>query len=110
MILTTTDYVPGKTVTEILGVVRGNTIRARHMGDDLKAVFRNMIGGEIYEYTKLLAEARDQAIDRMVENANELGADAVINIDFATSEMMGMAAELMVYGTAVRLGNAPRQP
>jgi uncharacterized protein YbjQ (UPF0145 family) len=101
MIIVTTDGVPGKTVKQVLGLVRGNTIRARHIGQDLKAVFRNIIGGEIIEYTKLLSESREQSIDRMVANAEALGANAILGMRFTTSEIMGGAAELLAYGTAV---------
>jgi len=101
MIIVTTDGVPGKTVKQVLGLVRGNTIRARHVGQDLKAAFRNLIGGEVVEYTKLLAESREQAIDRMVANAEELGANAILGMRFTTSEIMSGAAELLAYGTAV---------
>jgi uncharacterized protein YbjQ (UPF0145 family) len=103
MIIVTTDGVPGKTVKLVLGLVRGNTIRARHVGQDLKAAFRNLIGGEVVEYTKLLAESREQAIDRMVANAEELGANAILGMRFTTSEIMSGAAELLAYGTAVAI-------
>jgi uncharacterized protein YbjQ (UPF0145 family) len=103
MIIVTTDGVPGKTVKQVLGLVRGNTIRARHVGQDLKAAFRNLIGGEVVEYTKLLAESREQAIDRMVANAEELGANAILGMRFTTSEIMSGAAELLAYGTAVAI-------
>jgi len=103
MIVVTTDGVPGRTVKEVLGLVRGNTIRARHIGQDLKALFRNLIGGEVVEYTKLLAESREQSIDRMVANAEALGANAILGMRFTTSEIMGGAAELLAYGTAVIL-------
>lgn len=101
MIITTTETIAGKTIVETLGVVRGNTIRARHIGKDIKAAFRHMIGGEITEYTKLLAESREQALDRMAQNAEEMGANAVVQLRFATSTLMGGAAELLAYGTAV---------
>ena len=101
MILVTTPTVPGKTIKETLGLVRGNTIRARHVGQDIKAAFRNLIGGEVVEYTKLMAESREQAIDRMVAAARELNADAVVSLRFTTSMIMGGAAELLAYGTAV---------
>ncbi|HUU09597.1 MAG TPA: YbjQ family protein [Phycisphaerae bacterium] len=101
MIVVTTDTVPGKTITQVCGLVRGNTIRARHVGQDIKAAFRNLIGGEVLEYTKLLAESREQAIDRMVAAAQELGANAILAMRFTTSEIMGGAAELLAYGTAV---------
>lgn len=106
MIVTTTETVPGKRIVRALGIVRGNTVRARHLGKDIVAVFKNIIGGEIEEYTKLLAESRDQAIDRMIANAADLGADAVINIRFSTSYIMANAAEIMVFGTAVVLEDA----
>lgn len=103
MILATTDAIAGKRVVRTLGLVRGNTIRARHIGRDILAALRNVVGGEISEYTKLLAEAREQALDRLVEEAEALGADAVIGLRFQTTEMMQAAAELLVYGTAVQL-------
>ncbi len=103
MIVTTTETVAGKTIKQTLGVVRGNTIRARHLGKDIKAAFRHMIGGEITEYTKLLAESREQALDRMVDGAEGMGANAVVGLRFATSTIMGGAAELLAYGTAVVL-------
>lgn len=103
MIVTTTGDIHGRRVTRTLGMVRGNTIRARFIGRDIMAVFRAMAGGEIGEYTKMLAEAREQAIDRMVEEAEALGADAVIMTRFQTSMIMSGAAEIMCYGTAVNL-------
>ena len=103
MILVTTETVPGKTIKETLGLVRGNTIRARHVGQDIKAAFRNLIGGEVVEYTKLMAESREQALDRMVAAAQELNADAILSMRFSTSMIMGGAAELLAYGTAVTL-------
>jgi uncharacterized protein YbjQ (UPF0145 family) len=103
MILSTTDEIAGKEVTEVLGLVRGNTIRCRHIGKDIMAGFKNIVGGEITDYTKMLAESREQSLDRMVENAKSLGADAIIGIRFTTSSVMQGAAELLVYGTAVRL-------
>ena len=101
MIIVTTDEIPGKTITKTLGLVRGNTIRARHVGKDIKAGFRNIVGGEISEYTKLLGEAREQAIDRMVEEAKELGANGIVAVRFTTSVVMSGAAELLAYGSAV---------
>ncbi|MCK4374449.1 MAG: YbjQ family protein, partial [Candidatus Brocadiae bacterium] len=86
MIIATTETVAGRTIKQTLGVVRGNTIRARHIGKDIKAAFRHMIGGEITEYTKLMGESREQALDRMVQNAEQLGANAVVSLRFATSE------------------------
>ncbi len=103
MIVSTTATVEGKRVARTLGLVRGNTIRARHVGRDVVAVFRNVVGGEIGEYTKLFAEAREQALDRMVEEAAQLGANAVVEVRFSTSMVMNAAAELLAYGTAVVL-------
>jgi len=103
MIVVTTPDVPGMKVVETMGLVRGNTIRSRHVGRDIMAALRNLAGGEIREYTKMMAEAREQAIDRMVEEAEALGADAVVMVRFQTAEMMRGAAEMMCYGTAVRL-------
>ena len=90
-------------MTETLGLVRGNTIRARHLGKDVMAVLRNIAGGEVKEYTKMLAESREQAIDRMVEEAQALGADAILGVRFQTSMVMSGAAEMLCYGTAVLL-------
>ena len=101
MILVTTDFVPGKTIKKNLGLVRGNTIRARHVGRDIMAFFRNVVGGEIRDYTKMMAESREQALDRMVEEAESLGANAVINLRFTTSMIMQSASEILAYGTAV---------
>ncbi len=103
MIVVTTPDIPGRRISKVLGLVRGNTIRARHIGRDIQAVFRNIAGGEVHEYTKMLAEAREQAIDRMVEDAEALDADAVIAIRFETCEVMKGAAEMLCYGTAVTL-------
>ncbi len=103
MIVSTCETVPGREVTEILGVVRGNTVRARNIGRDIVAGLRNMVGGEITEYTKLMAESREQSIDRMMEEAAALGADAIIGLRFTTSMVMSQAAEILAYGTAVRL-------
>ena len=103
MIVVTTSHVPGTRVAEILGLVRGNTIRARHLGRDVLAAFRNVAGGEVREYTKMMAEAREQALDRMVEEAQLLGADGILAVRFQTSMLMRGAAEMLCYGTAVRL-------
>ncbi len=103
MILTTLNNVPGREIKETLGLVRGNTIRAKHIGKDILAGLRNLVGGEIKEYTEALSEAREVAIRRMIEEAEKLGADAILNIRFTTSQIMGGAAELLVYGTAVKL-------
>ena len=99
----TTPTIPGRTVRRTLGLVRGNTIRARHIGKDILAGLRHLVGGELGEYTKLLAEAREQAIDRMLAEAEQLGANAVLSFRFTTSVIMGGAAELLAYGTAVEL-------
>ena len=101
MIVVTTPGIPGRRITRTLGLVRGNTIRARHVGRDIMAIFRNIAGGEVYEYTKMLAEAREQAIDRMLEEAGTLSADAVVAVRFQTSMIMAGAAEMLCYGTAV---------
>jgi len=101
MLLSTTDTIAGKKIVKHLGLVRGNTIRARHLGRDILAVLRNIVGGEITDYTKMMAESREQAIDRMVEEAQKLGANAIIHIDFASSQIMQSASEILVYGTAV---------
>ena len=103
MIVVTANRVSGMRVVRTLGLVRGNTIRTRHIGKDIMAVFRNIVGGEVAEYTKLLGESREQALDRMVEEANELGANGIISLRFSTSMIMGAAAELLAYGTAVVL-------
>ena len=103
MIVATTSTVAGKRVVRTLGLVRGNTIRSRHIGRDILAFLRNVVGGEVSEYTKLMAEAREQAIDRMIEEAESLGADAILGVRFQTTEMMQAAAELLAYGTAVLL-------
>ena len=101
MILVTTHEIAGKRIVSTLGLVRGNTIRARHLGKDLMAVLRNVAGGEIHEYTKMLAEAREQAIDRLVEDAEALGANAVIGMRFQTSMIQTGDAEMLCYGTGV---------
>lgn len=101
MLLATTDTICGKTIVRHLGMVRGNTIRARHIGRDIMAKLRNIVGGEITDYTKLMGESREQAIDRMIEEAQDLGANAIVGIKFSTSEVMDSAAEILVYGTAV---------
>lgn len=101
VLITTSDDIPGREIERVIGLVRGNTIRARHIGQDIAAVMRAIVGGEIREYTKLLAESREQAIDRMVEQAVALGANAVVGTRFSTSMVMGGAAELLAYGTAV---------
>jgi len=101
MILTPAAGLVGYRITKTLGLVRGNTIRARHMGKDILAVFKNVVGGEIREYTKMMAEAREQSIDRMVAEAEGLGANAITDVRFSTSFMMGAASEILVFGNAV---------
>ena len=101
MIVVTTEKIPGKQVVKVLGMARGNTVRARAVGKDIMAMLRNVVGGEVTEYTKMIAESREQALDRMVENAKEMGANAVVNVRFGTSMVMRGAAEILAYGTAV---------
>jgi uncharacterized protein YbjQ (UPF0145 family) len=103
MIIVTAADVSGYRITETLGLVRGSSVRARHLGSDIAAHLRNITGGEVIEYTKMLAEAREQSIDRLVEEAQALDADAVVVLRFQTSEVMHGAAEMLCYGTAVRL-------
>lgn len=103
IIVVSSETVAGETISQHLGVVRGNTIRARHIGKDILAVFRNIVGGEINEYTKLIGESREQALDRMVDEAQQLGADAIVSVRFTTSMIAQGAAELLAYGTAVKL-------
>ena len=103
MILTTTAEVPGYAVGEVLGVVFGNTVRTKHLGKDVMAGLKSLVGGELEEYTEMLSDARTEAYNRMANAARDLGADAVVNIRFTTSQTMATAAELLAYGTAVKL-------
>jgi uncharacterized protein YbjQ (UPF0145 family) len=103
MLLTTQDRFEDREITQTLGLVRGNTIRARHLGKDILAAFRNVVGGEVIEYTKMMAEAREQALDRMAAKAQEAGADGIVGIRFTSATVMSGAAEIVVYGTAVKL-------
>ncbi len=103
MIVVTSSAVSGRKTAETLGLVRGATVRAHHVGVDLIAFMRNMVGGEVLEYTKMLGEAREQALDRMIEEARKMGANAVVDMRFATSDIASGAAEVLAYGTAVRL-------
>ena len=103
MLLTTQDNFFEYEIVETLGIVKGNTVRARHAGKDILAAFRNVVGGEIKEYTKLLAESREQSIDRMISSAKIMGADGIVCIRFTTSSIMQSAAEMFVFGTAVKL-------
>ncbi|MGJ8684082.1 MAG: YbjQ family protein [Nonlabens sp.] len=103
MIVSTIDFIPGQEVVAILGVARGSTVRARNVGSDIFAGLKNLVGGEIDEYTKLQAHSRDQAMQRMVDDARRLGADAVINVRLTSSMVMQGASEILAYGTAVKL-------
>ncbi len=102
MIITTTEAIPGREIKRVLGLVKGSTVRARHVGHDIIAGLKNIVGGEISEYTILMSEAREQALQRMIAEAEQLGADAVVGVRFTTSSVMQSAAELMAYGTAVK--------
>jgi uncharacterized protein YbjQ (UPF0145 family) len=102
-----TDFVPGHRITESLGLVRGSTIRAKHIGKDILAGLRTLVGGEIKEYTEMIMESRNEAVRRMQAQATKLGADSVINVRFVTSQVMAGAAELLAYGTAVKLEREP---
>ncbi|MCA8991531.1 MAG: YbjQ family protein [Planctomycetaceae bacterium] len=101
MLLTNTETIPGYRIKEVKGLVQGNTVRAKHIGRDIMAGFRNLIGGEVSGYTELLTESREQATERMIDHAEDLGANAVVNVRFSTSAITQGAAELYVYGTAV---------
>jgi uncharacterized protein YbjQ (UPF0145 family) len=103
MIVTNTETIPGKAITEHFGLVSGNTIRAKHIGRDIMASLKNIVGGELKGYTRLLQESRDQATERMIEQAQQLGANAIVNVRYSTSSITQGAAELYVYGTAVRV-------
>ncbi len=103
MIISTTDKVPNKEITLILGIVRGNSVRARHIGRDIFAGLKNIVGGEINEYTKLLEQSREQAMHRMIKDAERMNADAIVNVRFTTSMVMQATSEILAYGTAVKL-------
>ncbi|MEX0919282.1 MAG: YbjQ family protein [Parcubacteria group bacterium] len=103
ILISTTELVPNREVTEILGLVRGNTIRARHIGSDIGAGLKSLVGGEIKGYVKAMTDAREEAVLRMIKEAKDLGADAIISVRFTTSQVMAGAAEILVYGTAVKL-------
>ncbi len=103
MIISTTDKIPNKEISEILGIARGSTVRAKNIAKDIVSLLKNLVGGEIAEYTQLLAESREQAMQRMIEDANRLGADAIVNVRLASSMLMQGAAEIVAYGTAVKL-------
>ena len=102
MIITTTDAIPGATITETFGLVRGSTVRARNIGRDFMAGLRNIVGGEVDEYTKLLAEAREEALQRMIESAEGMGGNAIVGVRFITAGVAQGAAEIVAYGTAVK--------
>ncbi|MDP4826169.1 MAG: YbjQ family protein [Flavobacteriales bacterium] len=103
MIIVTTEIVPGREIEKALGVARGSTVRARNVGRDIVASLKGLVGGEIKEYTKLLADSRESALQRMTDDAQKMGADAVVNVRFGTSAVMQGAAEILAYGTAVKL-------
>jgi uncharacterized protein YbjQ (UPF0145 family) len=103
IIITSTDFVPNKEIAEILGVARGSTVRARNIGRDIFAGLKNLVGGEIEEYTKLQAQAREQALQRIIQDAESMGADAILNLRFTTAMIMQGCAEILAYGTAVKL-------
>jgi uncharacterized protein YbjQ (UPF0145 family) len=102
MLIITTETIPGKNISESLGIARGSTVRARNVAKDIFASFKNLIGGEIEEYTKLQADSREQALSRMITDAKKLGANAVVNVRFMTSVISQGAAEVLAYGTAVK--------
>jgi uncharacterized protein YbjQ (UPF0145 family) len=103
MIIVNTEQIEGKQITEVLGIVKGNIVRARNIGRDIFAGLKNIVGGEISEYTKLLDRSRQDATERMIQNAQQLGADAIVNVRYTTSTVMQGCSEIMVYGTAVKL-------
>lgn len=103
MLIVSTDFVPGREIAEVLDIARGSTVRARNIGRDIFAGLKNIVGGEVTEYTRLMADAREQAIDRMIADAEDLGANAIINVRFATAMVMQGCSEILAYGTAVRL-------
>lgn len=105
MILSNTDEVPGRAIQSFFGVVSGSTVRTKHVGRDLMASLKNIFGGELKGYTELLSDARDEALDRMIKQAESLGANAVVNVRFSTSSVAQGAAELFAYGTAVKIGS-----
>ena len=103
MIITGTDTIPGKKVKSIIGIAKGNTVRSKHIGKDIAAGFKSIVGGELKGYSEMLSQARDEAYNRMVNDAQEMGADAIINMRFMTSSVTPQAAEILAYGTAVKL-------
>jgi len=109
MIVVTSSSIPGKRIVKALGLVRGNTVRCRHIGKDIMAFLRNLVGGEVYEYTKVIAEAREQALDRMMEEAERLGANAIVDVRLTTAGITRGTAELLAYGTAVMVEDEPKE-
>jgi uncharacterized protein YbjQ (UPF0145 family) len=103
MIIATTDEIPGRRIIQTIGLIKGNTARARNVGRDILAFAKNVVGGEVLEYTKLIAESREQSIDRMKESAEKLGADAVVGVRFSSTTISGGISEVLVYGTAVKI-------
>jgi len=103
MILTTTNEIPGKKIKKILGIVRGSTVRSKHIGKDIMAGLKTIVGGEVKSYTEMLVEAREEALNRLIEHAKALGADAVVGVRFSSSQIMQGMSEMLVYGTAVKL-------
>jgi uncharacterized protein YbjQ (UPF0145 family) len=103
MIITTATEIPGKEISEVLGIVKGNTIRAKHLGKDIVAGLRNIVGGELKEYTEMITEAREEAMQRMIRDAESIGADAIVGMRLTTSQVAQGAAEILAYGTAVKL-------
>ena len=104
MIVATTNEIPGRPATKVLGIAKGTTVRARHLGRAILSWFKGLVGGEIHDYTKVIAEAREQAFDRMVEDARQMGANAILGVRYSSTEVMSGAAEIVVYGTAVSYG------
>ncbi len=103
MIISTTENLPGFDIIEVIEIARGSTVRARHIGRDISAIFKSVVGGEIQEYTRLMAEAREHAIDRMIADAERLDADAIVNVRFATATVLQGSSEILAYGTAVKI-------
>jgi len=103
MIVSTSENIPNENIIEVLGIVEGSTVRAKHIGKDILAGFKNLVGGEVKQYTELLNDAREEAMSRMKENAENIGADAVVNVRIVTSMVSQMASEILIYGTAVKL-------
>jgi uncharacterized protein YbjQ (UPF0145 family) len=103
MLITTSDYIAEKTIKETLGIARGSTVRTKNFGTDFVASLKNLVGGEVVAYTKMLADSREQAVQRMIEDAEKMGANAIISVRFSTSSVMTGAAEILAYGTAVKV-------